>query len=201
MSTEVPLEEARKASVLSVVLGALLVAAGVLGLIYVYVATITSAILFAWLLLLAGVAALADAWRRRGRDGFWASAITGALNLAAAVVIFWRPAESILALTMLVAVFLLVGGVLRVAGAVAGPVAGAGWMALHGIVDILLAVLILATLPVSSFYVLGTLLSVSLLVDGIALAVLGAVAHRGLGRIGSLFGERPDVAGRSARHA
>jgi uncharacterized membrane protein HdeD (DUF308 family) len=200
MSTDVPLGEARKVSVVSVVLGVLFIAAGLFGLIYVYVATITSAVLFAWLLLISGAAGLVDAWRRRGQDGFWASAITGVLNLAAAVVIFWRPAESILALTMLVAVFLLVGGMLRIAGALAAPVPGAGWLGLHGLIDILLAVLILATLPTSSFYVLGTLLSVSLLVDGIALIVLGSVAHRGLGRIGSLLG-RPDLAAPSARHA
>jgi uncharacterized membrane protein HdeD (DUF308 family) len=201
MSVDAPLEEARKVSALSVVLGLLLVAAGVLGLIYVYVATVTSAILFAWLLLISGIAALVDAWRRRGQDGFWASAITGVLNLGASVVIFWRPAESILALTMLVAVFLLVGGMLRIAGALAAPVPGAGWVGLHGVIDVVLAVLILATLPASSFYVLGTLLSVSLLVDGIALAVLGSVAHRGLGRLGSLFGGRGDLAAPSARHA
>ncbi|HEY0360288.1 MAG TPA: DUF308 domain-containing protein [Mycobacteriales bacterium] len=200
MATAVPTEEARKVSTLSVVLGLLLMAAGILGLIYVYVATITSAVLFAWLLLISGVAALVDAWRRRGQDGFWASAITAVLNLGAGIVIFWRPAESILALTMLVAVFLLVGGMLRIAGALAAPVPGAGWLGLHGLVDVVLAVLILATLPTSSFYVLGTLLSVSLLVDGIALAVLGSVAHRGLGRLGSLVG-RGGLAGPSARHA
>ena len=199
MSVDAPLEEARKVSALSVVLGLLLVAAGVLGLIYVYVATVTSAILFAWLLLISGIAALVDAWRRRGQDGFWASAITGVLNLGAAVVIFWRPAQSILALTMLVAVFLLVGGMLRIAGALAAPVPGSGWMGLHGLVDVLLAVLILATLPTSSYYVLGTLLSVSLLVDGIALAVLGSVAHRGLGRLGSMVGR--GLSGTSTRHA
>jgi uncharacterized membrane protein HdeD (DUF308 family) len=200
MATAVPTEEARKVSTLSVVLGLLLMAAGILGLIYVYVATITSAILFAWLLLLSGVASLIDAWRRRGQDGFWASAITAVLNLGAGIVIFWRPAASILALTMLVAVFLLVGGMLRIAGALAAPVPGAGWLGLHGLVDVVLAVLILATLPASSLYVLGTLLSVSLLVDGIALAVLGSVAHRGLGRLGSLVG-RGGLAGPSARHA
>jgi uncharacterized membrane protein HdeD (DUF308 family) len=48
-------------------------------------------------------------------------------------------------------------------------------------------VLIIATLPTSSLYVLGTLLSVSLLVDGIALAVLGAAAQRGLGTLGRVL--------------
>jgi uncharacterized membrane protein HdeD (DUF308 family) len=148
----------------------------------VWIATITSAILFAWLLLAGGVAAFVDAWQRRGHDGFWASTITGVLNLSAGLLILWQPAASILALTMLVAVFLLVGGLMRLAAAMAGRVPGTGWLALHGLVDVVLAILIVVTLPTSSLYVLGTLLSVSLLVDGMALIVVGAAAHRGIGR-------------------
>jgi uncharacterized membrane protein HdeD (DUF308 family) len=186
-----PVQEVRSVTLMSVVLGVLLIVAGVLGLIFVWVATLTTAILFAWLLLAGGVFALVDAWQRRGHDGFWTSAVTGTLNLVAGALILWKPAASILALTMLVAVFLLVGGILRLAAAAAGRVPGPGWVALHGIIDIVLAVLIIATLPMSSLYVLGTLLSVSLLVDGIALAVLGTAAHRGLGVLGRALSPAP----------
>jgi hypothetical protein len=54
---------------------------------------------------------------------------------------------------------------------------------LHEVVDVLLGVFIIADLPESSFYLLGVMLAVSLLVDGLARMVLRAVAHRGLGRI------------------
>jgi uncharacterized membrane protein HdeD (DUF308 family) len=188
MSLEASARELRRATFLSIALGLLLVVGGVIGLIYVVLATITSAILFAWLLMVAGGLALVDAWQRRGKDGFWASALTGVLNLAAGVVILWKPAESLLALTMLVAVFLLVGGLFRIVIGVAGGLPGSGWLVLHGVVDVVLAVLIIANLPEASFYVLGVLLSVSLLVDGTALVVLGSVAHRGLGRIAAFAG-------------
>jgi uncharacterized membrane protein HdeD (DUF308 family) len=193
-SNEDPVRVARRVTAWSIALGVLLILAGGLGLVYVVAATITSAILFAWLLLMAGTAALVDAWQRRGRDGFWASAITAVLNLGAGLVILWKPAESIVALTMLVAVFLLVGGMFRIVGGIAGRVPGAGWLVLHGLIDVLLAVLILADFPNSSYYVLGVFLSVSLLVDGAALVTLGSVAHRGLGRIvgfGSTSGATP----------
>ena len=93
MSLEDTAGELRRAAVLSIALGLLLVVGGVIGLIYVVLATITSAILFAWLLMIAGVLALVDAWQRRGKDGFWASGLTGALNLAAGVIILWKPAS------------------------------------------------------------------------------------------------------------
>jgi uncharacterized membrane protein HdeD (DUF308 family) len=188
MSLEASARELRRATLLSVALGLLLVVGGVIGLIYVVLATITSAILFAWLLMVAGGLALVDAWQRRGKDGFWASALTGVLNLAAGVIILWKPAESLLALTMLVAVFLLVGGLFRLLIGVAVGLPGSGWLVLHGVVDVLLAVLIIANMPEASFYVLGVLLSVSLLVDGSALVMLGSVAHRGLGRIAAFAG-------------
>jgi uncharacterized membrane protein HdeD (DUF308 family) len=195
MAIESPIQEVRRATALTAVLGVLMIVAGVLGLIYVGIATVTSAILFAWLLLAGGVVALVDAWRRRGQAGFWASAITGVVNVAAGLVILWKPGAGILALTMLVATFLLFGGLFRLAAAVAARVPGSGWMVLHGVIDLVLAVLIIATLPTSSLYVLGTLLSVSLLVDGVSLVMVGALAHRGLGR---LFGPAaPPVVGRA----
>jgi uncharacterized membrane protein HdeD (DUF308 family) len=132
-------------------------------------------------------------------EGFWASAITGVANLTAGVVIFWKPAESLLALTVLVAAFLLVGGMFRIVTGLAGGVPGSGWLVLHGVVDLLLAVLIIMNLPEASFYVLGVLLSVSLLVDGIALIVLGSIANRGLGRIVTLA--RTAEAPPTPRHA
>jgi uncharacterized membrane protein HdeD (DUF308 family) len=98
--------------------------------------------------------------------------------------VLWKPAESIVALTMLVAFFLLVGGKFRIVGGIAGRVPGGGWLVLHGLIDVLLAALIIADFQNSSYYVLGVFLSVSLLVDGVALVMtLGSVAHRGLGRI------------------
>jgi uncharacterized membrane protein HdeD (DUF308 family) len=198
MSLEATAGELRRATLLSVTLGLLLVLGGVTGLIYVGLATITSAILFAWLLMAAGVLALVDAWQRRGKDGFWASALTGVLNLAAGVIILWKPAESLVALTMLVAVFLLVGGLFRMLIGVAVGLPGSGWLVLHGVVDVVLAALIIANLPEASFYVLGVLLSVSLLVDGTALVVLGSVAHRGPGRVA--FARVHEAPG-SPRHA
>jgi uncharacterized membrane protein HdeD (DUF308 family) len=183
MTLEATAGELRRATLLSIVLGLLLVVGGVIGLSYVVLATITSAVLFAWLLMVAGVLALVDAWHRRGKDGFWASALTGVLNLAAGVIILWKPAESLLALTMLVAVFLLAGGLFRILIGVAVGLAGSGWLVLYGVVDVVLAVLIIANLPEASFYVLGALLSISLLMDGTALVVLGSVTRRGLGRV------------------
>jgi uncharacterized membrane protein HdeD (DUF308 family) len=199
MSLEASARELRRATFLSIALGLLLVVGGVIGLIYVVLATITSAILFAWLLMVAGGLALVDAWQRRGKDGFWASALTGVLNLAAGLIILWKPAESLVALTMLVAVFLLVGGLFRILIGVAVGLHGSGWLVLHGVVDVVLAVLIIANLPEASFYVLGVLLSISLLVDGTALVVLGSVAHRGLGRIAAFT--RVHESPRSPRHA
>jgi uncharacterized membrane protein HdeD (DUF308 family) len=199
MSPEDATSELRRATVLPIALGLLLVVGGIVGLIYVLLATITSAILFAWLLMVAGLVALVDAWRRRGKDGFWASAITGVANLAAGMIIVWKPAESLVALTMLVAVFLLLGGMFRLLIAFAAGITGSGWIVLHGVVDIVLAVLIISNLPTASFYVLGVMLSVSLLVDGTALVVLGAAAHRGLGRIAA-FARTQEMSG-SPRHA
>jgi uncharacterized membrane protein HdeD (DUF308 family) len=196
MSSENSVKDARRATGWSIALGVLMIIGGIVGLIYVGVATVTSLILFAWLFLAAGIVALIEAWQRRGRDGFWPSLLTGVLCIGAGIIIFWRPSQSLLALTMLAGVFFLVGGSFRIITGLFAGVAGGGWMVLQGVIDIFLAVLIIGDWPDSSYYVLGVLLSVSLLVDGMSIALVGSVAHKGLGRIPT-FGSY----GATPRHA
>jgi uncharacterized membrane protein HdeD (DUF308 family) len=69
----------------------ILVLAGLVGLIYTGVATLTSMILFGWLLLIGGVAGLLHAIQARGTNFLWLGAVVAALNIAAGVVVIQRP--------------------------------------------------------------------------------------------------------------
>lgn len=73
------------------VLGAVLVIAGLVGLVYAGVATLTSMLLFGWLLLIGGLVGLLHAIQARGTNFFWLGVIVAALNIAAGVVVVRRP--------------------------------------------------------------------------------------------------------------
>lgn len=154
-------------------LGVVLVVAGAVGLVYVGVATLTSMLLFGWLLLIGGVVGLLHAVQSRGSHFFWLAVVVAALNIAAGVVILRSPDVAAEALTMFAALLFLTGGVFRLAGSlvVRGP--QFGWTLLQGLFGLALGVLVLAEWPSSSQYVIGTFFSLSLLFDGLSLISTG----------------------------
>ncbi|MFD3455281.1 HdeD family acid-resistance protein [Streptomyces sp. NPDC058691] len=165
------------------VLGAVLVVCGLVGLFYVGFATITSMVLFGWLLLIGGVVGLAQAVQNREINYFWLALVVAALYIAAGVVVIRNPAESAAALTMFAALLFLTGGIFRLFGGlvVRGP--QMVWTLIQGAVGILLAVLVLANWPHSSVYVIGAFFSLALLFDGLGLLGAGLGGRRIVGMV------------------
>lgn len=159
-------------------LGVLLVIAGLVGLVYVGVATLTSMLLFGWLLLIGGLVGLLQAIESRGSNYFWLGVVVAALNIAAGVVVIRHPEGSAEALTMFAALLFLTGGLFRLVGSlvVRGP--QFGWTLLQGAFGLLLGILVLVNWPESSRYVLGTFFSLALLFDGLGLIAIGIGGRR-----------------------
>ncbi|AKA07050.1 hypothetical protein SAZ_35150 [Streptomyces noursei ZPM] len=165
------------------VLGVILVLAGIVGLIYVGVATLTTMLLFGWLLLIGGLVGLAHAVQSRGSSYFWLAVIVAALNIAAGVVVIRLPDATAAALTMFAALLFLTGGLFRLAGAVVVRGAQFGWTLLQGVIGILLGVLVLANWPQSSLYAIGCFFSLALLFDGLGLLAMGIGGRRVVGMV------------------
>ena len=164
-------------------LGVILVLAGLVGLIYTGVATLTSMILFGWLLLIGGVVGLLHAVQARGSNFFWLGVVVAALNIAAGVVVIVRPEAAAAALTMFAALLFLTGGVFRLAGSlvVRGP--QFGWTLVQGAFGLLLGILVLASWPSSSTYVIGCFFSLALLFDGLGLMATGFGGRKIVGMV------------------
>ncbi|MBA2949316.1 HdeD family acid-resistance protein [Streptomyces sp. PSKA28] len=158
--------------------GAVLVLAGLVGLVYTAIATLTSMLLFGWLLLVGGFIGLLHAVQSRGSSFFWLGAVVAALNLAAGVVVIRHPEGAAEALTMFAALLFLTGGVFRLVGGlvVRGP--QFGWTIVQGAFGILLGVLVLIEWPGNSLYVIGTFFSLALLFDGLGLIASGIGGRR-----------------------
>lgn len=161
------------------VLGVILAVAGIIGLVYTGLATLTSMLLFGWLLLVGGLVGLLHAVQSRGSSFFWLGVVVAALNLAAGVVIIRKPEVAAEALTMFAALLFLTGGVFRLVGSlvVRGP--QFGWTLVQGAFGLLLGILVLAEWPSSSQYVIGCFFSLALLFDGLGLIATG-VGGRGI---------------------
>ena len=159
-------------------LGVILVVAGLVGLVYTGLATLTSMLLFGWLLLIGGAVGLLHAIQARGSNFFWLGVVVAALNIAAGVVVIGRPEAAAAALTMFAALLFLTGGVFRLAGSlvVRGP--QFGWTLVQGAFGLLLGILVLASWPSNSKYVIGCFFSLALLFDGLGLLATGFGGRR-----------------------
>lgn len=175
-------------------LGAVLVAAGLVGLVYTGVATLQSMVLFGWLLLVGGVVGLLHAVLSRGSNVVWVGLIAAALNLAAGVILIRHPEVAAAGLSLFVALLLLSGGVFRFVGGlvVRGP--QMMWTVVQGAFGLVLGLMVLLEWPTATWYVLGTFLSLALLFDGLGLLATGMVGRRVLAMVGGTD-KGPDTGG------
>jgi uncharacterized membrane protein HdeD (DUF308 family) len=136
-------------------------------------ATFATMTVFGILLLIGAIFEVVTAfWGRRWR-GFFLHLLTGILYLIAGVFMIENPLEAALALTLLIAACLLVGGILRVVLSVVERFDGWGWMLLNGIVSVILGVSIWRQWPLSGFWVIGLFIGIEMLFSGLSWVMLG----------------------------
>jgi uncharacterized membrane protein HdeD (DUF308 family) len=153
----------------SIFFGVLLVVAGFVSIALPFVAGIAASLFFGSLILFAGVAHLVYAWFERGAGAVIWQILIGLVYIAAAIAMFLLPVTAVVTLTLVIGWYIAIEGIFELVlfSRIRG-VPGAGWFLFDGIVSLLLASLIVFRWPSSSFWVLGTLVGVSLLFSGIA---------------------------------
>jgi uncharacterized membrane protein HdeD (DUF308 family) len=153
------------------VLGLLLIAAPVLG-------TLAVDLLVGWFLIIGGVAQLVHAFMEKAWRGFLLELLSGMLYLVVGVLLVFYPVAGAQALTLFVAAFLTVEGLVRIVMALrVRPGHGWGWLLFGGIVTVILGILIWTQWPGSGLWVLGLLVGINLLFTGWSLTMM-AIALR-----------------------
>lgn len=160
-----------------IALGAFQVLAGCLAVAWPVTSTLTAVYVFGWLLIGSGVGQVLAAIGSRRWGGFLLTLVSGVLSLVVGIMALRHPGTMDLALTMLVATLLLVSGGFRLLAAVLTRFYGWQWTAVGGLVSALLGGYIYATLPVASFWVLGTFLGIELLSTGWTWIFFGSAAR------------------------
>jgi uncharacterized membrane protein HdeD (DUF308 family) len=150
-----------------VALGVAMIALGVIAWLDVVTVTIAGTIFVGASLLVGGVFQIIHAFMTKEWRGFIMSLFCGILYLAGGLLIMNEPVQGALVLTLLVMAALMVGGVVRIVLALQHRnIAAWGLILLSGIVSIVVAYLLYASLPWSGLWVLGTLIAVELLIQG-----------------------------------
>jgi uncharacterized membrane protein HdeD (DUF308 family) len=161
--------------------GIVLVILGIAAILLPVIATITFTILIGWLFLISGVVGLITTlWMRDRVPGFWWSLLSAVIAIAAGVVLLIWPISGSLSLTLLLTAFFIVEGVVSIMYAIEhrNQLSGRwGWMLLSGIVDLILAAIIIAGLPGTALWALGLLVGINLLFGGTAMIGMAFAAR------------------------
>ena len=125
------------------------------------------------LLLLGGIAEMVGAFWCRGWSGFFLHLLSGVLSIVVGVLFLRAPVDALLALTLLLACLLLVGGIFKIVAALSYRFGAWGWSLASGIIDVVLGVMIWQEWPASALWVIGLFLGISLVFRGINWIGLG----------------------------
>ena len=164
--------------------GILMIVLGVFAIGAPVVATITVQFMLGWLLVIAGIAEGIHAFMAQGWRGFLFELLSAILYLVVGVLLLINPVEGALALTIVLAVFLLVEGVFKIIMALrVRDHRGWGWLLASGILSVILGLLIWSEWPASGLWIIGLLVGIQLLFTGWSLVMLAlaARAHRQAG--------------------
>ncbi len=167
-------ERTRKNTMLTAVV---LIAIGFLGILLPTVLSITLSVLIALLLILAGVAtAFMTRMTYQGENLAWLKPF---LLISLGLLLLFYPAAGAAALGILLIIYFLIDAFAGIMFAlVIKPLPGWGWTMLNGILSLALALIFMAGWPFSATWLVGLMVGISLMFDGIALLMLVLSARK-----------------------
>lgn len=154
--------------------GIALVLFGFIALANLFAATLATVFVTGIMLIVAGVVQIGHSFGAKswGKVLYWL--LSGVLYAVAGIIAIVDPLVASLVFTILLAAFIFAAGILRIiAGLDARPAAGWGWVVAGGVLTALVGLLIGIQTPGAAVWLIGLLLGIDLLSQGIAWIAFG----------------------------
>jgi len=189
MSTQADIQGIRRAAasalhehwVLFLIEGIALLVLGAIAVIVPPLATLAFTFFFGWLILISGVIGLVTTFWMKGAPGFWWSLLSAILGIVVGVMLLASPVVGALSLTFVLIGFFLVEGAVSIMFALdhKRELSGQwGWMLFSGIIDLILAFMILSGLPSTAAWAIGLLVGINMIFGGAALMAMALHARK-----------------------
>ncbi|MBM7045259.1 MULTISPECIES: HdeD family acid-resistance protein [Rhizobium] len=160
-------------------LGMLLLICGGIALGNLFIATVASVFYVGMLMLIGGIVHLAHAFQVRGWEHILFWVLSGLLYTLAGVLAFANPLLASEALTLFLAIALLIAGTFRVwVGRKVKPESGWFWIVISGVATAIAGIAIALGWPVNSLWILGLFLAFDLIFQGWTLVAFGLFLRR-----------------------
>jgi uncharacterized membrane protein HdeD (DUF308 family) len=161
----------RKRSLLYLIQGGLVAAAGLLAVIFPAIFGTGVLVLIGWLLVLSGVVQAVGLIGAHQVPYFWLQLVSVVLGIVVGFLLISRPEAGLLAVALLLVVFFMIEGVARIVFALmVRPMDDWLWLLGSGVVGVVVAMILGANLGGAAEWLLGTMVGVYLMASGGALA-------------------------------
>src|ERR1700690_4331346 len=160
--------------------GILLSILGLAAMIVPPLASLAVTIFLGWMFLVSGIGGLILTFWARQMPGFWWSLISAVLAIGAGIILLSRPVQGTLTLTLVVGAYFLAEGVATIMYALEHRRELSGrwsWMLIAGLMDLLIAAIIITGLPGSALWAIGLLVGINLLFGGATLIGVALAAR------------------------
>jgi uncharacterized membrane protein HdeD (DUF308 family) len=161
--------------------GIILSLLGLAAIVLPPVAGLVATVLLGWLFLIAGIVGLVATLRARQAPGFGWSLLSALVAVIAGGALLWNPLQGLVTLTFVLTAFFVVDGILIIALAIAHRRELSGkweWMMLNGVVDLVLAAIIISGLPGTISWALGLLVGIDMMFGGASLIAMALEARK-----------------------
>jgi len=165
--------------------GLVLIVLGAAAIVVPVLATLAVAIFLGWLFLVGGIVGAATTLMHRHAPGFWWSLVSAAVTIIAGLVLIGWPIAGAISLTIVLAAYLVAEGIASMMFAYEHRTAMPGrwgWLLVNGLIDIVLAGIIVWILPAGALWALGLFIGIDFAFGGISLIAMALEARQGAPR-------------------
>jgi uncharacterized membrane protein HdeD (DUF308 family) len=162
--------------------GVLLIVLGLFSLVSPLFAGIAVAVIFGWLLVMVGIMGLVAAFAGRDHAHMGWSLASAAIALVIGLVLVFDPLVAAEILTILIGAYLALDGISLIGFGLDQRKRGTrawGWMLGAGVLDLLLAAILLSLGGIGPTVLVGVVVGVDLIVAGVALLLVHRADRRG----------------------
>ncbi len=131
-----------------------------------------------WVIFAAGVVGIFTGFAHRKDGGLWISLILGVLAVIAGLLLAFRPLSGTVTLATLFVIWLIADGLIGTIASLVQRGPDWGWWLASSLISLVLGIVLFGTLPVGSFWVLGTFAAITLLFRGLIMIVVSFEIRR-----------------------
>ncbi len=161
--------------------GVVLLVLGAAAIVVPPLAGVATTIVLGWLFLIGGLVGLVATFGASQAPGFGWSLVSAVVAVIAGAVLLWNPLAGLATLTYVLIAYFIAEGVVTIALAIAHRRELTGrweWLAVNGVIDLVLAAIIISGLPGTLAWALGLLVGIDLVFGGAALIVMALAARK-----------------------